>query len=136
MASSTALQGTQWTEVRVDVPTQGERGGCASITSQPGLAQAGSIPPLGTTIRTWVSFSCSSAQGSKDPKPSVVNGGCTPSVGRCDHPCKAQPKGTGLSFPAGMQQGQQSTEMGSHTLETAEPPRSACAWQHGGGRSK
>lgn len=37
-------------------------------------------------------FSCSSAQGFKNPEPSVVNGGCTPSIGRCGHAQKAQPK--------------------------------------------
>lgn len=40
---------------------QGKWGGCIRITSQPGLAQAGSIPPSRTTIRTWVS--CNSASG-------------------------------------------------------------------------
>lgn len=35
---------------------QGKWGGCVRVTSQPGLAQAGSSPPSGTTIQTWISF--------------------------------------------------------------------------------
>lgn len=35
---------------------QGKWGGCVRVTSQPGLAQAGSGPPSGTIIRTSVSF--------------------------------------------------------------------------------
>lgn len=46
------LRGPQWTEARVDIPTQEKLGGCARITNQPGLAQAGSIPLSCTITQT------------------------------------------------------------------------------------
>lgn len=50
-------------------------------------------------------FSCNSAQGFRNPEPSVVNGGCTPSMGRCGHAQKAQPTGPGHLSQQGYRDG-------------------------------
>lgn len=128
------LRGTRWREARVNIPRQGKWGGCVRVT---GTDWNPSLGSNNSATGVWFFLQLSRKPwGFKNPEPSVVNGGCTPSTGRHGHPWKAQPTGPGLPFSAGIQQGQHSTEMGAHTLESTEPPKSAYTQQQGAERSK